>query len=330
MIIFIILFLVAVAAIVVNVKVVPQSRAYVIESLGAYKGTWKVGLHIKIPFIERVIKVISLKEQVIDFAPSSVITKDNVTIMVDSIIFFQITDPKLYTYGVENPIQAINSLASTSLRNIFGDLELDQSLSSRDTINAKITEVLDKATDAWGIKVNRVELKTIDPPASIKEAMEKQMRAERERRQSILIAEGEKQSSILQAEGEKQSVVLRATAEKEATELRAEAERIKRVKEAQGEAEAIETVRRAQVMAFKLLNEADLAPQTLQVRALEALEKVADGRASKIIVPSDIQNLAGLLGAGKEIIDGANKLDGKEITEEVAVKAAGNNGYAKK
>lgn len=308
--VFIIIFILIIAAIVANVKVVPQSQAFVVESLGAYKTTWTTGLHVKIPFLERLVKKVSLKEQVIDFEPSPVITKDNVTVLVDSIIFFQITDPKLYTYGVERPIQAINSLASTNLRNIFGEMDLDTSLISRDIINAKITDVLDKATDAWGIKVNRVELKTIQPPESIRVAMEKQMKAERERRESILRAEGEKRSTVLEAEGKKESIVLNAQAEKEAAELRAEAERIKRIKEAQGEAEAIKTVRLAQVEAYKLLNEAHLTEETLKVRALEAFEKVADGQATKIIVPSELQGMAGLLGAGKEIIDGASKIDG--------------------
>lgn len=320
MILFLILFLAIIIGIVVNVKVVPQSKAYVIETLGAYKTTWNTGLHVKIPFLERVVKVVSLKEQVIDFPPSNVITKDNVTVRVDSIVFFQITDPKLYTYGVEKPIQAIDSLASTTLRNIFGALELDQSLASRDLINAQITEVLDKATDKWGIKVNRVELKSIEPPASIQEAMEKQMKAERERRESILRAEGEKTAMVLEAEGKKESTVLNAEADKMAAELRAEAEKIKRIKEAEGEADAIRTVRQAQVDAYDMLNKLGMKPATIQVRALEALEKMADGKASKIIVPSELQGMAGLLGAGKEIIDGAMKLDGvsKDDTDLLA------------
>lgn len=320
MFLFLFLFLAIIVGIVVNVKVVPQSKAYVIETLGAYKTTWNTGLHVKIPFLERVVKVVSLKEQVIDFPPSNVITKDNVTVRVDSIVFFQITDPKLYTYGVEKPIQAIDSLASTTLRNIFGALELDQSLASRDFINAQITEVLDKATDKWGIKVNRVELKSIEPPASIQEAMEKQMKAERERRESILRAEGEKTAMVLEAEGKKESTVLNAEADKMAAELRAEAEKIKRIKEAEGEADAIRTVRQAQVDAYDMLNKLGMKPATIQVRALEALEKMADGKASKIIVPSELQGMAGLLGAGKEIIDGAMKLDGlsKDDTDLLA------------
>lgn len=320
MFLFLFLFLAIIIGIVVNVKVVPQSKAYVIETLGAYKTTWNTGLHVKIPFLERVVKVVSLKEQVIDFPPSNVITKDNVTVRVDSIVFFQITDPKLYTYGVEKPIQAIDSLASTTLRNIFGALELDQSLASRDLINAQITEVLDKATDKWGIKVNRVELKSIEPPASIQEAMEKQMKAERERRESILRAEGEKTAMVLEAEGKKESTVLNAEADKMAAELRAEAEKIKRIKEAEGEADAIRTVRQAQVDAYDMLNKLGMKPATIQVRALEALEKMADGKASKIIVPSELQGMAGLLGAGKEIIDGAMKLDGvsKDDTDLLA------------
>lgn len=312
---FIILFLVVIIGIVVNVKVVPQSKACVIETLGAYKTTWDTGLHVKIPFLERIVKTVSLKEQVIDFPPSNVITRDNVTVRVDSIVFFQITDPKLYTYGVEKPIQAIDSLAATTLRNIFGELELDQSLTSRDVINAKITEVLDKATDKWGIKINRVELKSIEPPASIQEAMEKQMKAERERRESILRAEGEKKSMVLEAEGRKESTVLNAEADKQAAELRAEAEKIKRIKEAEGEADAIRTVRQAQVDAYDMLNKLGLKKETLQIRALEALENMADGKASKIIVPSELQGMASLLSAGKEVFDGSLKLDGEKINQ---------------
>ena len=273
-----------------NIRIVPQSRAFVIERLGAFRGVWGVGIHFKIPLIERVAKNVSLKEQVVDFAPQPVITKDNVTMQIDTVIYFQITDPKLYTYGVESPMSAIENLTATTLRNIIGELELDSTLTSRDVINSKITATLDEATDKWGIKVNRVELKNIIPPKDIQEAMEKQMRAERERRESILRAEGEKRSQILIAEGEKESAILRADAVKE-----------QKIREAQGEAEAILTVQRAMADSLRILSEADPSQKVLTLKGLEALEKVADGKATKIIVPSEIQNLAGLVTSVKEI-----------------------------
>ena len=281
-------------AIAKNIRIVPQSFAYVIERLGVYSATWQTGLHIKIPFIERVAKKISLKEQVVDFEPQAVITKDNVTIQIDSVVFYQITDPKLYTYGVENPIVAIENLSATTLRNIIGELELDNTLTSRDTINAKIRVILDEATDAWGIKVNRVELKNIIPPREIQNAMEKQMKAERERRESILRAEGEKQSKILVAEGHKESKILEAEADKQSAILHAEAVKEAKIREAEGEAAAIETVQKASADAIRLLNEANANDAVLKLKALEAFAKVADGQATKIIIPSEIQGMAGL------------------------------------
>lgn len=281
-------------AIAKNIRIVPQSFAYVIERLGVYSTTWQTGLHIKIPFIERVAKKISLKEQVVDFEPQAVITKDNVTIQIDTVVFYQITDPKLYTYGVENPIIAIENLSATTLRNIIGELELDNTLTSRDTINAKIRVILDEATDAWGIKVNRVELKNIIPPREIQNAMEKQMKAERERRESILRAEGEKQSKILVAEGHKESKILEAEADKQSAILHAEAVKEAKIREAEGEAAAIETVQKASADAIRLLNEANANDAVLKLKALEAFAKVADGQATKIIIPSEIQGMAGL------------------------------------
>lgn len=281
-------------AIAKNIRIVPQSFAYVIERLGVYSTTWQTGLHIKIPFIERVAKKISLKEQVVDFEPQAVITKDNVTIQIDTVVFYQITDPKLYTYGVENPIVAIENLSATTLRNIIGELELDNTLTSRDTINAKIRVILDEATDAWGIKVNRVELKNIIPPREIQNAMEKQMKAERERRESILRAEGEKQSKILVAEGHKESKILEAEAEKQSAILHAEAVKEAKIREAEGEAAAIETVQKASADAIRLLNEANANDAVLKLKALEAFAKAADGQATKIIIPSEIQGMAGL------------------------------------
>ena len=281
-------------AIAKNIRIVPQSFAYVIERLGVYSTTWQTGLHIKIPFIERVAKKISLKEQVVDFEPQAVITKDNVTIQIDTVVFYQITDPKLYTYGVENPIVAIENLSATTLRNIIGELELDNTLTSRDTINAKIRVILDEATDAWGIKVNRVELKNIIPPREIQNAMEKQMKAERERRESILRAEGEKQSKILVAEGHKESKILEAEADKQSAILHAEAVKETKIREAEGEAAAIETVQKASADAIRLLNEANANDAVLKLKALEAFAKVADGQATKIIIPSEIQGMAGL------------------------------------
>ena len=277
---------------VTNIHVVQQSRAFVVERLGAYNTTWGVGLHIKLPIIDRVAKRVSLKEQVVDFAPQPVITKDNVTMQIDTVLYFQITDPKLYTYGVEHPMSAIENLTATTLRNIIGDLELDQSLTSRDHINTKMRAILDEATDPWGIKVNRVELKNIIPPREIQDAMEKQMKAERERRESILQAEGQKQSQILVAEGEKQSVILRADAAKQA-----------RIMEAEAQAEAILRVQQATADALKLLNEAAPNDQVVKLKALEAMQKVADGKATKIIIPSELQGLAGLAASAKAVFD---------------------------
>ena len=283
------------------VKVVPQAQAMVVERLGAYQGTWSVGLHIKAPIIDRIAKRVILKEQVVDFPPQPVITKDNVTMKIDTVVFFQITDPKLYAYGVERPLQAIENLTATTLRNIIGDLELDETLTSRETINAKMQESLDIATDPWGIKVTRVELKNIIPPAAIQEAMEKQMKAERERREAILRAEGEKKSTILVAEGRKESAVLEAEAEKEAAILRAEAEKEKMIKEAQGQAEAIRTVQMAAADGIRFIKEAGADQAVLQLKSLEAFKAAADGRATKIIIPSEIQSLAGLVKSFSEI-----------------------------
>ena len=281
--------------IVSNIHVVQQSKAYVVERLGALHAVWGVDLHLKLPFIERVVKKVSLKEQVADFDPQPVITKDNVTMQIDTVIYFQITDPKLYTYGVEYPMSAIENLTATTLRNIIGDLELDQSLTSRDTINAKMRSILDEATDPWGIKVNRVELKNILPPREIQNAMEKQMKAERERRESILQAEGQKASQILVAEGEKQSAILKADAQKQA-----------RIMQAEGEATAILKVQQAMADSLKLLNEAAPNDQVIKLKALEALEKVADGKATKLIIPSEIQGLAGLAASAKAVLSDDN------------------------
>jgi len=277
--------------IVANIKIVPQSKTYVIERLGSYSTTWHNGLHVKIPFIERIANNVSLKEKVRDFAPQPVITKDNVTMQIDTVVYFQITDPKLYTYGVENPINAIENLTATTLRNIIGDLELDETLTSRDLINAKMCTILDEATDPWGIKINRVEVKNIIPPRDIQEAMEKQMRAERERREKILQAEGEKKSSILIAEGEKESAILRAEAQKES-----------QIKLAEGEAEAIMKVRQAEAEGIKLLKEAKADKSVLALKSFEAFEKAANGQATKIIIPSELQNLASTLAAASELV----------------------------
>ena len=293
--------------VVSNIQVVQQSRAYVVERLGAYSATWGVGLHFKIPFVERVVKKVSLKEQVADFDPQPVITKDNVTMQIDTVIYFQITDPKLYTYGVEHPMNAIENLTATTLRNIIGELDLDQSLTSRDVINAKMRAILDEATDPWGIKVNRVELKNIMPPKDIQNAMEKQMRAERERREAILQAEGQKQSQILVAEGEKQSAVLRAEAEREAAILRAQADRQAAILKAEGEAEAIEKVQTALAKSIELLNAANPNDQVVKLKALEAYAKAADGQATKIIIPSEIQGLAGLAAGIKGLMEDDKK-----------------------
>ncbi len=286
-----------------NVKVVQQSKAVVIERLGAFRTVWGVGLHLKVPFIERVAKTVSLKEQVVDFDPQPVITKDNVTMQIDTVLYFQITDPKLYTYGVEHPMSAIENLTATTLRNIIGDLELDQSLTSRDHINTQMRAILDEATDPWGIKVNRVELKNIMPPRDIQESMEKQMRAERERREAILQAEGQKQSQILVAEGEKQSAILRADAAKQAKIMEAEAEKTAKILAAEAESEAIMKVQQATADAIKLINEAAPGDGVIKIRALEAFAKAADGRATKIIVPSELQGLAGLCATAKSVFD---------------------------
>jgi regulator of protease activity HflC (stomatin/prohibitin superfamily) len=286
-----------------NVKIVPQANAYVIERLGAYMGTWDVGLHVKIPFMDRISKMVILKEQVIDFAPQPVITKDNVTMQIDTVVYFQITDPKMYVYGVSNPLNAIENLTATTLRNIIGDLELDQTLTSRDTVNTKMRAILDEATDPWGIKINRVELKNIIPPREIQEAMEKQMKAERERRQSILRAEGEKRSSILVAEGKKESTILEAEAEKTAAILRAEAKKEAAIREAEGEAQAILSIQNATAEGLKMLNAANPNSAVISIKSLEALQKVADGKATKIIIPSQIQNLAGLVTSVSELME---------------------------
>ena len=283
------------------VKIVPQAQAMVVERLGAYRETWSVGLHVKAPFIDRVAKRVILKEQVVDFAPQPVITKDNVTMRIDTVVFFQITDPKLFTYGVENPIMAIENLTATTLRNIIGDLELDQTLTSRETINTKMRASLDVATDPWGIKVNRVELKNIIPPAAIQDAMEKQMKAERERREAILKAEGEKKSTILVAEGKKESVILDAEADKQSAILRAEAEKEKRIKEAEGQAEAILKIQQATAEGLRYIKEVGADEAVLRLKGLEAFAKAADGQATKIIIPSEIQGLAGLISSVKEI-----------------------------
>ena len=287
-----ILALILILVLVKNIRVVQQAKAVVIERLGAYQTTWSVGIHFKIPFIERVAKTVSLKEQVVDFPPQPVITKDNVTMQIDTVLYFEITDPKMYTYGVEHPLTAIENLTATTLRNIIGELELDQTLTSRDIINSKMRAILDEATDPWGIKVNRVELKNILPPREIQDAMEKQMKAERERRESILKAEGEKKSAILLAEGEKESAILRADAQKQAHIL-----------EAEGQAEAILKVQQATAEGIKLLNEAGASDEVIKLRALEAFTAAADGKATKIIIPSEIQGLAGLAASFKEVIN---------------------------
>ena len=284
------------------IKIVPQAQAYVIERLGAYQSTWNVGFNLKIQFIDKVARKVNLKEQVADFPPQPLITKDNVTMRIDTVVFYQITDPKMFCYGVANPIMAIENLTATTLRNIIGDLELDQTLTSRETINTKMRASLDVATDPWGIKVNRVELKNIIPPAAIQDAMEKQMKAERERREAILRAEGEKKSTVLVAEGEKESVILKAEAEKQAAILQAEAEKEKRIKEAEGEAEAILKVQQATAEGLRMIKEAGADESVLTLKSLEALTKVADGKATKIIIPSEIQGIAGLATSLKEIM----------------------------
>ena len=299
----IILAVIAIAAIIIScIKIVPQANAFILERLGAYRQTWSTGIHFKVPFIERVAMRVNLKEQVVDFPPQPVITKDNVTMRIDTVVFFQITDPKLYAYGVENPIMAIENLTATTLRNIIGDMELDETLTSREVINTKMRAALDMATDPWGIKVNRVELKNIMPPAAIQEAMEKQMKAERERREAILIAEGEKKSTILVAEGKKESAILDAEAEKQAAILRAEAEKEKTIREAEGQAEAILKVNEANAQGIKFLVEAGADQAVLTLKSLEALETLANGNSTKIIVPSDLQGIATLATTFKEVV----------------------------
>ena len=296
-----ILVFVVIVIILSTIKIVPQAHAYVIERLGTYNGTWSVGLHMKAPIIDKVARRVTLKEQVVDFAPQPVITKDNVTMRIDTVVFFQITDPKLFCYGVENPIMAIENLTATTLRNIIGDLELDQTLTSRETINTKMRSTLDEATDPWGIKVNRVELKNIIPPAAIQDAMEKQMKAERERREQILRAEGEKKSKILIAEGNKQSLILEAEAEKESQILRAEAKKEATIKEAEGQAQAILAVQQANADGIRALNESSPSNQVLTIKSLEAFAKAADGKSTKIIIPSEIQRIAGLASSLVEV-----------------------------
>ena len=311
--ILIVLLLVVLILLLSCVKIVPQATAMVVERLGGYRATWSVGLHVKAPFIDRVAKKVILKEQVVDFAPQPVITKDNVTMRIDTVVFFQITDPKLFAYGVENPIMAIENLTATTLRNIIGDLELDQTLTSRETINTKMRASLDIATDPWGIKVNRVELKNIIPPAAIQDAMEKQMKAERERREAILRAEGEKKSTVLVAEGKKESAILDAEAEKTAAILRAEAQKEKMIREAEGQAEAILKVQKANADGLRFLKDAGADETVLALKSFEALTKVADGKATKIIIPSELQNVAGTLTALAETV----KTEKKETSDPV-------------
>ena len=298
----IVIIVIAVWVLASCVRIVPQAYAVILERLGAYQATWSTGIHFKVPFIERVARKVNLKEQVVDFPPQPGITKDNVTMQIDTVVFFQITDPKLYTYGVENPIMAIENLSATTLRNIIGDMELDETLTSRETINTKMRASLDEATDPWGIKVNRVELKNIIPPAAIQDAMEKQMKAERERREAILIAEGQKKSTILVAEGKKQSAILDAEAEKQAAILRAEAQKERMIKEAEGQAEAVLKVQNANAEGIRMIREAGADEAVLTLKSLEAFAKAADGKATKIIIPSDIQGIAGLASSLKEIV----------------------------
>ena len=297
-----ILIILVILIIARNICIVPQAYAYVVERFGIFDAVWNAGFHFKIPIISRIAKKVSLKEQVVDFPPQPVITRDNVTMQIDTVVFFQVTDPKLYTYGVERPLSAIENLTATTLRNIIGDMELDHTLTSRDTINTQITSLLDEATDRWGIKVNRVELKNIIPPQEIQDAMEKQMKAERQRRESILRAEGEKRSQILVAEGEKESAILRAEAEKESAILRADAVKEQKIREAAGEAEAIMTVQKALAESIVMLNQAAPTNQVLTLKSLEALQHVADGNATKIIIPSEIQNLSGLVTSVQELM----------------------------
>lgn len=292
--------------IISNIRIIPQARAAIIERLGTYVATWQTGLHVKVPFIDRVANVVSLKEKVLDFPPQPVITKDNVTMKIDTVVYMQITDPKLYTYGVENPMTAIENLSATTLRNIIGELELDATLTSRDVINTKMRSILDEATDPWGIKVNRVEVKNIMPPEAIREAMEKQMRAERERREKILIAEGQKQSEILVAEGAKQSAILKAEADKEARILAAEAESTAIIRKAEGEAEAIRQVQEATAAGLKMIKEVGVDEAVIKLKSLESLEKAADGKATKLIIPADFQNFAGIVASISEIAKDKN------------------------
>lgn len=313
----VVILLAVVLIILVNcIKIVPQAHAMVVERLGGYLATWGVGLHFKMPFLDRVAKKVILKEQVVDFPPQPVITKDNVTMQIDTVVYFQITDPKLFTYGVENPIMAIENLTATTLRNIIGDLELDETLTSRETINTKMRASLDVATDPWGIKVNRVELKNIIPPAAIQDAMEKQMKAERERREAILIAEGEKKSAILRAEGQKESMVLQAEGDKEAAILRAEAKKEATIREAEGQAEAILKVQRATADGLRAIREAGADEAVIKLKSLEAFEKAADGKATKIIIPSEIQNLAGLVTSIKEVAAQPEAVEEVDTTEK--------------
>lgn len=298
----IVLLVVVVIVMISCVNVVPQAHAYVVERLGGYQATWDVEIHFKVPFIDRIAKRILLKEQVVDFPPQPVITKDNVTMRIDTVIFYQITDPKLFAYGVDNPIVAIENLTATTLRNIIGDLELDETLTSRETINTKMRASLDSATDPWGIKVNRVELKNIIPPAEIQDAMERQMKAEREKRESILRSQGEKESAILVAQGKKEAAILDAEAEKQAAILRAEAKRESMIREAEGQAEAIKTVQQASADGIRMLNDAQASKEVLQLKSLEAFSKAADGKATKIIIPSEIQGMAGLAKSFSEVI----------------------------
>ena len=298
------LFIIAFIIVITNIAVVRQSRAYVIERLGAFQTVWGVGLHFKVPFIDRIARKVSLKEQVLDYPPQPVITKDNVTMQIDTVVYFQITDPKLYAYGVEQPMAAMETLTATTLRNIIGDLELDQTLTSRDVVNTKMRAILDEATDPWGIKVNRVELKNILPPADIQSSMEKQMKAERDRRQAILQAEGQKKSAILIAEGEKESAILRASAEKEAAILKAEAEKQAAILKADGEAQAILAVQKAMADSLEMLNQKAPNDQVIKLKAIEAMQKVADGKATKIIIPSEMQ---GLVGMASGIVEGVKE-----------------------
>ncbi len=296
-----VLFILVIVLLASCIKIVPQAYAYVVERLGAYQQTWPVGIHFKMPFVDKVAKRVILKEQVVDFAPQPVITKDNVTMRIDTVVFYQITDPKLFAYGVENPIMAIENLTATTLRNIIGEMELDQTLTSREVINTKMRASLDIATDPWGIKVNRVELKNIIPPAAIQDAMEKQMKAERERREAILRAEGEKKSTVLVAEGKKESAILEAEAEKQSAILRAEAQKEKMIREAEGEAAAILKVQQATADGIRMIREAGADEAVLRIKSLEAFEKAADGKATKIIIPSEIQGMAGLAASAKEV-----------------------------